>query len=465
MICENCNAEVKRDGEHRRYQGEHSFGTGPFVCKPYDWRTRALTAESQLTAARNAERLARESLQVAIGERDEARRELNCGNDEPTECALDDNVCLRHYIAQRSEDAHDIEMALGVTAEDDLCGWHQIAPFAEKVRGERDHAWLAIESYKHTVDSLTCDLAEVKGAYESVDQDLNRLGHEMDAYRRRAERAEKIVQEFEDNGVSGERYTEIHEELAASEAAREKAERERDEALDRLRQYQRLDHALASGIGGSVLAELDAANQARLTAETQAAAHREAREKTEADAAAMRVAAVGVVDQIHAMNLAINPTSSLEGARAARAAYDALAIAVRFPGGSALLARHRQELEAKDARIAEMEKHLEVARAMPWTNCPDCGRNVAVDEDGCCSMCGADALHYGVDGILDELRAVKGEVERKAKALEDADRLIAAIRVRCRREIEQWDALTPLLKKHDARISLPAAAPTKASDE
>ena len=30
-----------------------------------------------------------------------------------------------------------------------------------------------------------------------------------------------------------------------------------------------------------------------------------------------------------------------------------------------------------------------------WTNCPDCGPDVQVDEDGCCATCGVDALFYG----------------------------------------------------------------------
>lgn len=29
-----------------------------------------------------------------------------------------------------------------------------------------------------------------------------------------------------------------------------------------------------------------------------------------------------------------------------------------------------------------------------WTECIDCGVNVCVDEDGCCS-CGRDALRFG----------------------------------------------------------------------
>ena len=32
-----------------------------------------------------------------------------------------------------------------------------------------------------------------------------------------------------------------------------------------------------------------------------------------------------------------------------------------------------------------------------WTDCPECGPNVAIDEEGLCSGCGADAIHYGSD--------------------------------------------------------------------
>lgn len=35
-----------------------------------------------------------------------------------------------------------------------------------------------------------------------------------------------------------------------------------------------------------------------------------------------------------------------------------------------------------------------------WTHCPDCGRGVSIDEDGCCATCGRDAYHYGVDWVI-----------------------------------------------------------------
>jgi len=35
-----------------------------------------------------------------------------------------------------------------------------------------------------------------------------------------------------------------------------------------------------------------------------------------------------------------------------------------------------------------------------WTSCPECGRNVSVDEDGCCTGCGRDAVYFGVDWVI-----------------------------------------------------------------
>lgn len=57
------------------------------------------------------------------------------------------------------------------------------------------------------------------------------------------------------------------------------------------------------------------------------------------------------------------------------------------------------------AHAAEVELHVKAQQAKPticahvdggwvWTNCPECGPNVEVDEDGCTS-CGRDALWYG----------------------------------------------------------------------
>lgn len=40
-------------------------------------------------------------------------------------------------------------------------------------------------------------------------------------------------------------------------------------------------------------------------------------------------------------------------------------------------------------------------RCRPHWNCPECGPHVAVDEDGCCSTCGADAVPINAAGECD----------------------------------------------------------------
>lgn len=47
-----------------------------------------------------------------------------------------------------------------------------------------------------------------------------------------------------------------------------------------------------------------------------------------------------------------------------------------------------------------------------WTNCPECGRNVAIDEDGCCVGCGNDAYRFGVDWVI-----IGGETGPGARAM------------------------------------------------
>lgn len=32
-----------------------------------------------------------------------------------------------------------------------------------------------------------------------------------------------------------------------------------------------------------------------------------------------------------------------------------------------------------------------------WTDCAECGPDVKVDEDGCCLLCGREAVFYGRD--------------------------------------------------------------------
>lgn len=41
--------------------------------------------------------------------------------------------------------------------------------------------------------------------------------------------------------------------------------------------------------------------------------------------------------------------------------------------------------------------HKHVDGGFVWSECIECGVDVSVDEDGCCS-CGLDALRYGKEG-------------------------------------------------------------------
>jgi hypothetical protein len=58
----------------------------------------------------------------------------------------------------------------------------------------------------------------------------------------------------------------------------------------------------------------------------------------------------------------------------------------------------------------------------PATWCPQCGPRVAVDEDGCCASCGADATGDGADragAALAELDRIRRELTSLGKRLED----------------------------------------------
>jgi len=49
-----------------------------------------------------------------------------------------------------------------------------------------------------------------------------------------------------------------------------------------------------------------------------------------------------------------------------------------------------------------------------YTWCAECGPNVSIDEDGCCKMCGRDAIGEGIDYIaktLEENRQLRARVE------------------------------------------------------
>lgn len=56
------------------------------------------------------------------------------------------------------------------------------------------------------------------------------------------------------------------------------------------------------------------------------------------------------------------------------------------------------------------------------TWCPQCGPRVAVDEDGCCASCGADATGEGADraiAAVAELERIRRELSRLSERLED----------------------------------------------
>ena len=58
------------------------------------------------------------------------------------------------------------------------------------------------------------------------------------------------------------------------------------------------------------------------------------------------------------------------------------------------LASESEELHIK-AQQAQPTIYSHVGGGWVWTNCLECGPDVAVDEEGCCVSCGRDALMYG----------------------------------------------------------------------
>lgn len=59
----------------------------------------------------------------------------------------------------------------------------------------------------------------------------------------------------------------------------------------------------------------------------------------------------------------------------------------------------RRELEAENAELKASVKMLQGFSQEEWrgTLCPECGPSVPVDEDGCCTTCGIDAMGLGVE--------------------------------------------------------------------
>ncbi len=79
-----------------------------------------------------------------------------------------------------------------------------------------------------------------------------------------------------------------------------------------------------------------------------------------------------------------------------------------------------------------------------WTDCPECGPNVAIDSEGLCFICGSDALYYGREPerpetclvcakelVESELRMANGEYytmdELKAALLDGEDSLFPEV--------------------------------------
>src|SRR6188768_993434 len=60
---------------------------------------------------------------------------------------------------------------------------------------------------------------------------------------------------------------------------------------------------------------------------------------------------------------------------------------------------HNREADA----IAAMRKVLEEAERVR-TLCPECGPNVKIDEDGCCTACGCDVAEVPPGAASDGLR-------------------------------------------------------------
>lgn len=66
---------------------------------------------------------------------------------------------------------------------------------------------------------------------------------------------------------------------------------------------------------------------------------------------------------------------------------------------AALLAECEDEPTASSLR-QRIDTKIALRRRPHW-NCPECGPHVAVDEDGCCSSCGADAVPINAAGECD----------------------------------------------------------------
>jgi hypothetical protein len=70
-----------------------------------------------------------------------------------------------------------------------------------------------------------------------------------------------------------------------------------------------------------------------------------------------------------------------------------------------LLQRIGMALGAYARSLADQPEPPGVSEPATW--CPQCGPRVAVDEDGCCASCGADAMGPGADQALAALRVAE----------------------------------------------------------
>lgn len=76
--------------------------------------------------------------------------------------------------------------------------------------------------------------------------------------------------------------------------------------------------------------------------------------------------------------------------------------------------KRHASLESASEVVARQTGGAEWIPLGSW--CPLCGPEVAVDEDGCCAMCGATAMGLGADAALALYRAAKGLIDDVRKA-------------------------------------------------
>lgn len=126
----------------------------------------------------------------------------------------------------------------------------------------------------------------------------------------------------------------------------------------------------------------------------------------------------------------------------------------------------KKESDAARAELAALKEDRRVARGLPVaTWCPCCGYGVAVDEDGCCGACGADATGEGAD---DALRARTSASGFRVIALHELEDQLAELRERlCRTQETRDDAIQAnwrLKKERDAALEAAGRARKEAAE-